>query len=50
MSATEEPKRLLVELITPDGPVFVDDARMVVVLRCAKADAGSGSVKSSAGT
>lgn len=31
MSATEEPKRLRVELITPDGPVFVDDARMVVV-------------------
>ena len=31
MSAAEEPKRLRVELITPDGPVFVDDARMVVV-------------------
>ena len=31
MSATEGPKRLRVELVTPDGPVFVDDARMVVV-------------------
>jgi F-type H+-transporting ATPase subunit epsilon len=31
MSAAEEPKRLRVELITPDGPVFVDDARMVIV-------------------
>lgn len=31
MSAAEEVKRLRVELITPDGPVFVDDARMVVV-------------------
>ncbi len=31
MSAAEEPKRLRVELITPEGPVFVDDARMVVV-------------------
>ena len=31
MSATEGPKRLRVELITPDGPVFVEDARMVVV-------------------
>jgi F-type H+-transporting ATPase subunit epsilon len=31
MSAAEETKRLRVELITPDGPVFVDDARMVVV-------------------
>jgi len=31
MSAVEEPKRLRVELITPEGPVFVDDARMVVV-------------------
>ena len=30
MSA-EGPKRLRVELVTPDGPVFVDDARMVVV-------------------
>jgi F-type H+-transporting ATPase subunit epsilon len=30
MSAAE-PKRLRVELITPDGPVFVEDARMVVV-------------------
>lgn len=26
-----EPKRLRVELVTPEGPVFVDDARMVVV-------------------
>ncbi len=31
MSATEGPKRLRVEVITPDGPVFVEDARMVVV-------------------
>jgi len=31
MSATEGPKRLRVELVTPDGPIFVDDARMVVV-------------------
>ena len=31
MSATEGPKRLRVELVTPDGPVFVEDARMVVV-------------------
>ncbi len=31
MSASEAPKRLHVELVTPDGPVFVDDARMVVV-------------------
>jgi F-type H+-transporting ATPase subunit epsilon len=31
MSATEGPKRLRVELVTPEGPVFVDDARMVVV-------------------
>jgi F-type H+-transporting ATPase subunit epsilon len=30
MSA-EGPKRLRVELVTPEGPVFVDDARMVVV-------------------
>ena len=30
MSA-EGPKRLRVELVTPDGPVFVEDARMVVV-------------------
>jgi F-type H+-transporting ATPase subunit epsilon len=30
MSA-EETKRLRVELITPDGPVFIDDARMVIV-------------------
>lgn len=30
MSA-QEPKRLRVELVTPDGPVFVEDARMVVV-------------------
>jgi F-type H+-transporting ATPase subunit epsilon len=31
MSATEGPKRLRVELVTPDGPVFVEDAKMVVV-------------------
>jgi F-type H+-transporting ATPase subunit epsilon len=31
MSATEGPKRLRVELVTPEGPVFVEDARMVVV-------------------
>jgi F-type H+-transporting ATPase subunit epsilon len=31
MSASEAPKRLHVELVTPDGPVFVEDARMVVV-------------------
>ena len=31
MSAAEGPKRLRVELVTPDGPVFVEDARMVVV-------------------
>jgi F-type H+-transporting ATPase subunit epsilon len=31
MSAAEGPKRLRVELVTPEGPVFVDDARMVVV-------------------
>ncbi len=31
MSTAEGPKRLRVELVTPDGPVFVDDARMVVV-------------------
>jgi F-type H+-transporting ATPase subunit epsilon len=31
MSASEEPKRLRVEVVTPDGPVFVEDARMVVV-------------------
>jgi F-type H+-transporting ATPase subunit epsilon len=31
MSAGEGPKRLRVELVTPEGPVFVDDARMVVV-------------------
>jgi F-type H+-transporting ATPase subunit epsilon len=31
MSAVEGPKRLRVELVTPEGPVFVDDARMVVV-------------------
>jgi F-type H+-transporting ATPase subunit epsilon len=31
MSATEGPKHLRVELVTPDGPVFVEDARMVVV-------------------
>jgi F-type H+-transporting ATPase subunit epsilon len=31
MSATEGPKRLRVELVTPDGPVYVEDARMVVV-------------------
>jgi F-type H+-transporting ATPase subunit epsilon len=30
MSA-EGPKRLRVELVTPDGPVFIEDARMVVV-------------------
>jgi F-type H+-transporting ATPase subunit epsilon len=30
MSA-EGPNRLRVELVTPEGPVFVDDARMVVV-------------------
>ncbi|MDP9259544.1 MAG: ATP synthase F1 subunit epsilon [Actinomycetota bacterium] len=30
MSA-EGPKRLRVELVTPEGPVFVDDASMVVV-------------------
>jgi F-type H+-transporting ATPase subunit epsilon len=29
--SSEGPKRLRVELVTPDGPVFVDDARMVVV-------------------
>jgi F-type H+-transporting ATPase subunit epsilon len=29
--STEETKRLRVELITPDGPVFIDDARMVIV-------------------
>jgi F-type H+-transporting ATPase subunit epsilon len=31
MSAVEGPKRLRVELVTPDGPVYVEDARMVVV-------------------
>jgi F-type H+-transporting ATPase subunit epsilon len=31
MSASEGPKRLRVELVTPEGPVFVEDARMVVV-------------------
>jgi F-type H+-transporting ATPase subunit epsilon len=31
VSATEGPKRLRVELVTPDGPVYVEDARMVVV-------------------
>ena len=31
MSATDGPRRLRVELVTPDGPVFIDDARMVVV-------------------
>jgi F-type H+-transporting ATPase subunit epsilon len=31
MSASEGPKRLRVEVVTPDGPVFVEDARMVVV-------------------
>jgi F-type H+-transporting ATPase subunit epsilon len=31
MSAAEGPTRLRVELVTPEGPVFVDDARMVVV-------------------
>jgi F-type H+-transporting ATPase subunit epsilon len=31
MSTSEGPKRLRVELVTPEGPVFVDDARMVVV-------------------
>jgi F-type H+-transporting ATPase subunit epsilon len=31
MSASEGPQRLRVELVTPDGPVFVEDARMVVV-------------------
>jgi F-type H+-transporting ATPase subunit epsilon len=31
MSASEGPKRLRVELITPEGPVYVEDARMVVV-------------------
>jgi F-type H+-transporting ATPase subunit epsilon len=31
MSAAEGPKRLRVELVTPDGPVYVEDARMVVV-------------------
>ncbi|HET6174167.1 MAG TPA: ATP synthase F1 subunit epsilon [Gaiellales bacterium] len=31
MSATEGPKRLRVELVTPEGPVYVEDARMVVV-------------------
>ena len=31
MSVNDGPKRLRVELITPDGPVFVEDARMVVV-------------------
>ena len=31
MSATEGSKRLRVELVTPEGPVFVEDARMVVV-------------------
>ncbi|MDX6563567.1 MAG: F-type H+-transporting ATPase subunit epsilon [Gaiellales bacterium] len=31
MSATEGPKRLRVELVTPEGPIFVEDARMVVV-------------------
>ena len=29
--SSEGPKRLRVELVTPEGPVFVDDARMVVV-------------------
>jgi F-type H+-transporting ATPase subunit epsilon len=29
--SAEGPKRLRVELVTPEGPVFVDDARMVVV-------------------
>jgi F-type H+-transporting ATPase subunit epsilon len=31
MSADEGPSRLRVELVTPEGPVFVEDARMVVV-------------------
>ena len=31
MSAAEGPHRLRVELVTPEGPVFVEDARMVVV-------------------
>jgi F-type H+-transporting ATPase subunit epsilon len=31
MSAVDGPKRLRVELVTPDGPVYVEDARMVVV-------------------
>jgi len=31
MSASEGPSRLRVELVTPEGPVFVEDARMVVV-------------------
>jgi F-type H+-transporting ATPase subunit epsilon len=31
MSVSEGPKRLRVELITPEGPVYVEDARMVVV-------------------
>ena len=31
MSAADGPKRLRVELVTPEGPVFVEDARMVVV-------------------
>jgi F-type H+-transporting ATPase subunit epsilon len=31
MSAEGGPKRLQVELVTPDGPVYIDDARMVIV-------------------
>ncbi len=31
MSTSEGPTRLRVELVTPEGPVFVEDARMVVV-------------------
>ena len=31
MSTSEGPHRIRVELVTPEGPVFVEDARMVVV-------------------
>ena len=31
MSTSEGPSRIRVELVTPEGPVFVEDARMVVV-------------------
>jgi F-type H+-transporting ATPase subunit epsilon len=31
MSVDDGPKRLRVELVTPEGPVYVEDARMVVV-------------------